>query len=76
LLSLGVAIGANTAIFSLVNDFFIDAMSRLLFGLSPGDPITYFAVIGILTATALLASLAPAVRASRIDPALALKREG
>jgi predicted permease len=50
-------------------------IASMLFGLSPVDPVTYFAVTVILTAMALLASLAPAVRASRIDPAVALKRE-
>jgi predicted permease len=50
-------------------------IASMLFGLSPTDPFTYVAVIVILTSIALLASLAPAVRASRIDPALALKRE-
>jgi predicted permease len=50
-------------------------IASMLFGLSPIDPLTYFAVIVILTSIALLASLAPAVRASRIDPAVALKRE-
>jgi len=47
----------------------------MLFGLSPVDPVTYLAVTVILTGIALLASLAPAVRASRIDPAVALKNE-
>jgi predicted permease len=50
-------------------------IASMLFGLSPVDPVTYFAVTVILTAVAVLASLAPAVRASRIDPAVALKRE-
>jgi len=44
-------------------------------GLSTLDPAAVFAVIGVLGATALLASLAPAVRALRIDPMAALRYE-
>ncbi len=50
-------------------------IASMLFGLSPIDPVTYVGVTVMLTAIAVLASLAPAVRASRIDPVLALKRE-
>ena len=50
-------------------------IASMLFGLSPIDPVTYVAVTVILTGIAVVASLAPAVRASRIDPAVALKRE-
>ena len=42
-------------------------------GLSTLDPTALLAVIGVLAATALLASLAPAVRALRIDPLTALR---
>jgi putative ABC transport system permease protein len=44
-------------------------------GLSTVDPTAVFAVIGVLAATALLASLAPAVRALRVDPMTALRYE-
>jgi predicted permease len=44
-------------------------------GLSTLDPTAVLAVIGVLGATALLASLAPAVRALRIDPMAALRYE-
>ena len=51
------------------------AMSALLFGVSAYDPLTYAAVALALGATALLASYLPARRASRIDPADALRWE-
>ncbi len=44
-------------------------------GLSTLDPTAMFAVMGSLGATALLASLAPAARALRIDPMAALRYE-
>jgi ABC-type antimicrobial peptide transport system permease subunit len=50
-------------------------VASMLFGVSPLDPMTYGAVAAGLTAVALLASLAPARRASRIDPVVALKTD-
>ena len=47
----------------------------MLFGVTPLDPITYATVAAMLVAVALLASIAPARRASRIDPVRALKVE-
>jgi ABC-type lipoprotein release transport system permease subunit len=47
----------------------------MLFGVSAVDPVTYAAVAAALAATALLASFAPARRASLIDPVRALKME-
>jgi putative ABC transport system permease protein len=44
-------------------------------GLSTLDPAAVFAVTAVLGATALLASLAPAARALRIDPMTALRYE-
>jgi ABC-type antimicrobial peptide transport system permease subunit len=46
-----------------------------LFGVDTTDPITLGAVLVILGASALLASLLPALRASRLDPGAVL-REG
>ena len=39
------------------------------------SPSTYATVAAVLVAVALLASIAPARRASRIDPVMALKAE-
>jgi ABC-type antimicrobial peptide transport system permease subunit len=48
-------------------------MASMLFGVRATDPMTYVLVAAGLTATALLATWIPARRASRIDPAHALR---
>jgi predicted permease len=50
-------------------------MSALLYGVTALDPITYVAVAVALGGTAMLASYLPAVRAARVDPAVALRIE-
>jgi putative ABC transport system permease protein len=46
-----------------------------LYGVRPGDPASLLLAVGLLLGTALLAILAPAVRATRVDPVDALRRE-
>ena len=48
-------------------------VSSMLFGLSVTDPITYGVAASVLAAVALLASLLPAHRASRVDPMVAFR---
>src|SRR5205085_12248220 len=43
-------------------------LAKLLFGVSPTDPVTFAAVAVLLVIAALLASLVPARRSSHVDP--------
>jgi putative ABC transport system permease protein len=65
----GVAIGLGGAL----------ALTRLLsaqlFGIGATDPATYILVSLLLAAIALLATLVPALRATRVDPVVALREE-
>jgi hypothetical protein len=51
------------------------AIVSLGLGISPSSPLTLMAAIGIMLAVSLLAALIPAQRASRVDPAIALRAE-
>ncbi len=50
-------------------------MTKLLFNVQPGDPLTFLAVAALLGAVAVLASYLPGRRATRVDPVVALRAE-
>ncbi len=50
-------------------------LARLVAGMRHADPLTFTVMISVLVTAALMASLIPARRASRIDPATALRQE-
>jgi putative ABC transport system permease protein len=65
LLGVGIGLAATLAMARL--------MASLLYGVSATDFVTYAAVAVLLTIVALSASFIPALRATRVDPVLALR---
>jgi ABC-type antimicrobial peptide transport system permease subunit len=53
----------------------VRVLQKMLFGLSPYDPLTMAIAIGLLAAVAVLAGYLPARRAMRVDPMVALRYE-
>ena len=50
-------------------------LGRFLYGVKVSDPMTFLGVTLLLVGVAFLATLVPAVRAARLDPTAALRRE-
>jgi putative ABC transport system permease protein len=50
-------------------------LSGMLYGVSTGDPTTFFFVAMLVLAVAVLASLMPAIRAARVEPMQVLRDE-
>ena len=64
-MSLGLVAGAG----------FVQTMRALLFEVQPKDPTVFALVVGVLASAALVACIIPAVRATRVDPVVALRTE-
>jgi putative ABC transport system permease protein len=71
LLIVGCGVGAGILMAALMAKL----VGSFLVNVSPFDALTYIAVSALLAAIALMASFIPAQRASRVDPALALRQE-
>ena len=69
LLVVGLAVGVASALAAA------RTASAMLFGLQPHDPATLIAAAAALAAIALGASYIPALRASRLEPTMALREE-
>jgi putative ABC transport system permease protein len=50
-------------------------LTSMLFQVQPNDPVVYLTVAVLLGIVALVASYAPARRASKIDPLAAIRQE-
>jgi predicted permease len=69
LAAIGVLIGTAAA-FAAVR-----LLQSFLWGVTSSDPLTFVAVVATLLAVALIASVIPAMRVLRLDPALTLRAE-
>ena len=67
----GAGLGAGLAVAALL----VTSLSKILYGVSPSDPLTFVAVPLVLAVAAALACVAPARRAARIDPIRALRAD-
>ena len=69
LVATGSVIGIGAAVLAT------RAITTLLFGVSRFDPLTYLGVIALLLGVSVVACWIPAWRASRVDPAVAMRGE-
>jgi ABC-type antimicrobial peptide transport system permease subunit len=73
---LGLELTAAGVVIGLVGAVALTrVMSSLLFDVSTTDVVTFVAVPALLLASAIVASVVPARRATRVDPVVALRDE-
>lgn len=68
----GIAIGGTAAV---ILTRMLGSFSQLLYGVRGSDPPTFVAVVLLLIGVAVLACYIPALRATRVDPLIALRYE-
>jgi ABC-type antimicrobial peptide transport system permease subunit len=69
LAGIGIAVGTAAAL------AVTRSMAALLYRVDPRDPMILASVAALLVATAIIASLVPALRAASVDPAAVLRDE-
>ena len=70
-----VLIGAGLIVGFIVIRLAESALARVLFGVTPSDPVSTLAAGGVLVAAALVASIPPALRAMQVDPVEGLRAD-
>ena len=70
-----IPIAAGLAIGAVAAWFLADAVEAFMFGVSPGDPVTFLTIVGLLLITGVGATLIPARAAARVDPVAVLKAD-
>jgi ABC-type antimicrobial peptide transport system permease subunit len=70
----GLRLAFAGAIIGLAGSFIVSRlMAHLLYNVQPGDPITFVAVAILFIGIAFLACYFPALRATKVDPVIALR---
>ena len=69
LTALGLVIGFSLSVLTGTG------LSRVLYGITPTDPLTYGSVLLLLSVISLAACSLPALRASRVNPISTLRQE-
>ena len=69
LVGVGVVIGLVLAFAAVL------PLGSLLYGVSVSDPVTFVGITLLLAGVAFVATMVPALRAARLDPMVALRRE-
>ena len=64
---IGIAVGSGASLLAT------RVLESMLFGVSPRDPLTFAVVASLLATCAIVASLLPAWRATRVDPLVAMR---
>jgi putative ABC transport system permease protein len=67
LLAVGMAVGVPAALGAA------HLLGRLLYGVGPGDPLTFAGVIAVIAGVTWISAYIPARRATRVDPAIVLR---
>jgi predicted permease len=67
--AVGLLVGGTVALFAT------RVMTKLLFNVTPNDPLTLVGVVLLIASTSLCAAWLPALKASRADPSVALRAD-
>jgi len=68
-------VGAGLVVGLIVVRLAESALSRVLFGVSPSDPLSTLVASGVLVLATVVACIPPALRAMRVDPVIGLRAE-
>ena len=67
--------GVGLVLGAVASGVMTQALRGMLFGVTPSDPATFAGMVAVLVTVAMTAGYVPALRASRIDPMVALRAE-